>query len=1164
MPNASYLSFFWIGLLLAFSNSWSDRPDQLRIASALSTTENQKSLTADVPQLTGPSTLCIVFGSVIGEYFAGGDPSTDVYSWRVIGPSGNVLFTGSGGSSFQTLRYTFSLRGVHQIQLRVTNGPTLLFEETQSVRVLSGAQILLQSSYTTCSAQPLTISAIDPSSEGFSRYKFAWTDESGQVVSTTNELVNPPAGRYEVEFFYEDTDGSIACRRLLDTRVDSADAIQIQASSSTTCPGEPVTFTTDPVLTGDWYYLKEGTTEEVFMLNSSNFLLEPTFLLDGPANYEIIFRLANESNPACSLEGRYALAYNPNPEFIILEGQSSSGCKEPDGKIIIQALTNLDQVTLEGSAQVSGPLAPGQIYEFTGLKSGTYTGLATLGNCIYRLATVVELQNNPPSLEFEISDIVGESCTETGKESGSFLLRLTQGATEGGYRVINERGSIVRTETFSSNVEYPISISGGTYFVEVFDLDTCSLPQKEPVIVRGLDQVSFTVPPSLAICQEFDFTPQTTQDLEFTVTAPSGMEETKPAGEAFKLTEEGEYQIVGRLATAGDLCPTLKTFEVVLVDPIAFEPELVQQDCFGNRVYQAVLDEVDPEDAIFTWFNELDEVVSREEFLIPISNGLYKLDVQPRGSRACPIPPKEFLIEEPVLAVDLSIQSTQLCEFGPGAIIELSSTFPEEITDIEWRRYNQDSTITNLPEFKDRSQIQVEIAGIYEASVYSRIPSIKKDCELGRTTFALSVNPDKVQFSLPDSLSICENLAFSPETNQALTFQLTKPDGSIEEKSAGESFLLDQSGEYTFFGFDPNSTTLCPEIKTMEVLVNPAPIFTPVFESKDCQGNQTFLVELANYQPEQVTVQWRNQTGTLVGTDLDFTTSVAGSYSVEVQPLNSLLCESTIQFVEIEPLVLEMDIQLSIGTLCPDASFAVLTAEVEPGEGMIIQWWLTDLNGANRELTQARNQTSIEATEEGVYEVRLVNDIGCLLGSDEGLLLRSTDSTRPTLDQSYQVCPEYEIGPVLNPGIFSAYEWYLDDALVSTAPTYKPINPGNYTLIVQSEEGCSYAAEFLAEEECELRVAFPNAIQPANPDKQFLVYTNYLIDELEVSIYNQWGQLIYYCKQLDLIEEQATCFWDGRFEGKTIPNGSYAVRLNYKNYERNISEFKTGSILVIE
>ena len=59
------------------------------------------------PEIIGPDRLCNVFGSVIGTFSGMGNPDTDVYDWKIYGPSNQLLFSGFGGSGFQEITYTF-------------------------------------------------------------------------------------------------------------------------------------------------------------------------------------------------------------------------------------------------------------------------------------------------------------------------------------------------------------------------------------------------------------------------------------------------------------------------------------------------------------------------------------------------------------------------------------------------------------------------------------------------------------------------------------------------------------------------------------------------------------------------------------------------------------------------------------------------------------------------------------------------------------------------------------------------------------------------------------------------------------------------------------------------------------------------------------------------
>jgi len=84
--------------------------------------------------------------------------------------------------------------------------------------------------------------------------------------------------------------------------------------------------------------------------------------------------------------------------------------------------------------------------------------------------------------------------------------------------------------------------------------------------------------------------------------------------------------------------------------------------------------------------------------------------------------------------LDLTLEATKLCEFGPKAIIDLSPALPDEVTNVEWRRYDPTGNIEVLSQFDNLYQIEVDldVEGTYKAAIFSRIPSLNKNCELGR------------------------------------------------------------------------------------------------------------------------------------------------------------------------------------------------------------------------------------------------------------------------------------------------------------------------------------------------------------------------------------------------------------------------------------------------
>ncbi|MCS5491699.1 gliding motility-associated C-terminal domain-containing protein [Algoriphagus limi] len=1114
------------------------------------------------PMIQGPDQLCNVFGSVLGTFSGGGDPETDVYQWTILGPSDQILFNRTGG--FEEISYTFGLLGSHKIQLIVNRGGIQIYEEEKVIEVLKGPDITLNPSYQICNGQVLTVEAISPSSENFSEYEFEWRDESGTIIGNENSLDISSIGKYEVTFFFPNSSGNPECTTTVETEVKELPSVSIQASKTNLCPGESINFTTDPLISGDWYIQKSGTSTPTKIGTGNSITVSGGGAINEPGDYEIIFRVENPNNPSCSPEDTETITFNFLPSIELVEAFGSSGCFIPDGALQVRALTDLDFISIEGLGQGQGPFNSGDIIDFTGLESGAYSLVSQLNGCVSLFGTVVPLSDPPPGLEFEIENIEPEICTETGKTLGSFIFRMINGPLEGSYRLLNFRGEEIFTRSASGLESEKIEIGGGKYFFEVFNEDSCKLPKREEFEVPGLNQVNFNIPANLNICQSYDLIPSSSQNLEYTLILPDGSEVTKAANEPFTLTEAGEYSMVGRLAGQGDLCPLLKTFNVTLVDPVDFEPKLIDQDCFGNMTYEADINGRDPSTVKFRWFDENDQLVGTGQFLNPTSFGNFKLDVQPANSQACPIPPVEFEIKEPILEVEVSLESTKLCEYGPRAILDLSSTFPEEITDIEWRRYDFDGNIEDLPQFTNQTQIIVDAEGVYEAAVFSRIPSINKDCELGRSTLRVDLIPDKVPFDIPGDLSICDPYELIPDNNGNLEFLLTFPDGKEEIKSTGEAFTLDQEGEYILLGYDTDiSGPLCPEQKIFNVRINPPVEFEPILINLDCNGVYEYQADVSNYLADQVDYFWRNANGDLLSTEQTFLSDQYGDFTLEVQPSGSIACNINPKEFNLPQPVLSIPTEIIAETLCPDQPDAALRLEADLEQVQTIEWWFTDLSNNTSQLNQ-NNKTEILAIEEGNYEVRLYNRFGCVIGRDENFVIRSTDQFRPEVKDSYKICPRLDLGPQINPGNFASYEWYFDGQVVSTASTFKPSQIGQYDLVVTSAEGCAYATSFVTEEECELRVQFPTAITPEDPEKPFLIYTNYLVDELELWIFNQWGELIFHCQNTELITEESTCIWDGYYRRKKVPNGAYSIRIDLVNYEKNIHKTQFGSLMVID
>jgi hypothetical protein len=1104
------------------------------------------------PELSGPDRICLVYGSVIEEFFGGGLPALDFYRWIITDPTGVELINIGGGAGLQTFPFTFSIVGEHTVELRVRRGGTTIFNASKKVQVIKGATPALKNSYALCPSQNLVLTAVDPGSQDISEMVFEWQDASGNPLGVnTNTFTVSNPGDYRVRYYFINSLGSPECENILSTTVTSAQDFSLNISSGNACPGDAITVSPNVPLFGEWSYEKDGNGVIKPFHIGTMLDFVPSEDLEGFGNYTIYLTYTNPDIAGCDIVRSVSLQYAPNASYDIIGVTPASSCLSNDGSIYIQAGTNLDIIYYVVNDSVNSPgvsMSAGGIYEFKNLSAGVYGFVGVLGNCQFKLAGVVPVSNIPNHLDYEILDIYDETCTDIGSKWGGFTVRFPNGPVDAEYQIFTEKGDIENKGIIENESELLIEMPGGKYYFEVFDKDDCTLSYETQIEIIGLPQVDLPIVDNFVICESYEFIPQSADDVSFTLIHPDGTEEDRLKGEAFLLQLAGEYSLVATHVSDPEICPYLRKFTVSLIPSIDFSVELSNQDCVGNQTYSITLSNITESEVSIHWYNELDEEIGTGMEMFPTSFGMYKVDVQPINSFACPTPPLQFEVNEPILQVDVNLSSTPLCPFGPGATIELSTLF-SEVDRIEWIYYDQDDNQTLLTELLNDTIVAADVEGIYEAVVFNRF-----NCELGRDFIEIIESTDLTVFVVEDSYTVCETYPWIPETSQDLTFILTYPNGDQETRTSEETFELDQQGTYLIRGesSDPNNP-VCPNEKSFDVIFVSPIDFTPEWVGQTCEGEFTYEADISGANPDDVLFTWTDDSGQVIGTEQFLVTSLPGLYALEVQPKGSLPCPITPIEFEIMPPVLSLGLQLTVGTLCPDATTAQMVLENETADTDLIEWWFTDFDGNRSQLNNLTGRKEIAVGNEGTYEVLVYNQFGCELGNTMTLLMRSLDAARPIVEENYLVCGELGVGPNINPGNFQNYSWFLEDELISTEAIFKPQIAGDYTLVVNSNEECEYTTSFVVEEVCDFQVSFPTGIKPGDPERNFLVYTNYLVDELEVWIFNRWGNLVYHCSNNGLISESSTCIWDGTYNGEWIPIGSYAVRINYKNYESNTS-----------
>ncbi|PRY85438.1 hypothetical protein [Mongoliibacter ruber] len=824
------------------------------------------------PNLEGPERLCIVFGSVTGEFSAGGIVESDRYEWSATNPSGVEFFEFSGrGENYETVPIRFSELGANIIQVTVIRAGVEIYSETRTVQVTQGPELVLMPDYLLCGNDPTTVQAIPNTTPQIDQYTFEWTNAAGVPVGNTNELTVTQEGPYFISLFFTNSEGGQDCLITGSTYVGPPDDFTLSIQQDEACEGEFVQVTADTPFRGDWTVLKQGETQRLDLGNSFSLTIDTENDLDGPGNYTVFFSVANPQNPACSSERSIPFSIKEGPKYSAQNQQAASTCDANDGSFEILTESTIDEIRIIELNEARFNFPAGEVLLFENIPSGIYT-IETKTNDCFRTGVVIVPSMAPLAGDvFEVTPLP-ESCNNVGVEEGKLLVTFVNGIVEGEYRIVTGNGGEVKKEPIPNQNQFEIDgLPGDFYVLEIIDQAGCTIPWDAVLDVQKRERVSFSVPNNINICEVFELLPSTEEDLEFELLLDGNTVEIKNAGNVFELTESGDYSIIGRERRGTpDKCPRRINFSANVSEQLDFDVVLADQDCFGNRAYEADLSGRDPESVVIRWFNEDGDIVGRGKNWLPVAFGRFFLEVQPRGSGFCAVDPVEFTVEEPVLSVEIELEVEPFCPDSPFTVISFNAE-RELIADINWIFIDPDGNVTDLTQFDGQDVITAEEEGTYEVLIFNEF-----GCELGNDLVLILRSTDDSRPEVNEFYSVCDDInfgetirpgqfdeyewyfegglvssdsIFKPQVPGEYTLVVTNPDGcTIEERFVA---FEDCEFQYVF----PTGMVLSDPDKLFEIYVNDAIENAQVW-IHNRQGQLIFYCEDFNVQTRVPFCQW--------------------------------------------------------------------------------------------------------------------------------------------------------------------------------------------------------------------------------------------------------------------------------------------------------------------
>ncbi|MFQ3333083.1 MAG: gliding motility-associated-like protein [Thalassomonas sp.] len=245
------------------------------------------------------------------------------------------------------------------------------------------------------------------------------------------------------------------------------------------------------------------------------------------------------------------------------------------------------------------------------------------------------------------------------------------------------------------------------------------------------------------------------------------------------------------------------------------------------------------------------------------------------------------------------------------------------------------------------------------------------------------------------------------------------------------------------------------------------------------------------------------------------------------------------------------------GEICNDGT----TTTINFSFSGLLPWNLTYTNGSFSSTVNNINYSnySLLTSTPGQYNITLADDINTceadIIGSNINIILNPIPY--PVINPDfYEIYSGERIE--LSAGTYAYYWWYNDNDSLLSEDEYLIADSSLTTyIIVETDKGCiGTSTNAIVQFIPRVELYIPNTFTPNGDEHNdlFVIIGNE-ISSFNMAIMNRWGKELYRTNNIDK-------FWDGRFEGKIVQQGTYTYSIEIIGEDKRAFS-KTGTINVI-
>ncbi|TKK64475.1 gliding motility-associated C-terminal domain-containing protein [Ilyomonas limi] len=285
---------------------------------------------------------------------------------------------------------------------------------------------------------------------------YQWLDSTGNLVGSSPDLVNVPAGKYRLQFKDESS-----CEAIVSPFFTIADSGAVKLQTA----GAVVKISDCSAANGAITNIVADNAASLYWIDtlSRTKLAATKDLLNVPTGFYKLFASSKEGCTDSTATFSIAQA-TANPISVVAATSTSETCARTDGEIRVDSIYPSSQDYTYEWTNESGNVVAGNVLQLDHLKAGYYTLYATDSNHCKQRATTIGVDSDPEPTIPANAHIAPATC---GQKDGSITIPGITGSAPLQYTWYAKEG------TYIGSTQSLVQVSAGDYYLVVKDAKNC-------------------------------------------------------------------------------------------------------------------------------------------------------------------------------------------------------------------------------------------------------------------------------------------------------------------------------------------------------------------------------------------------------------------------------------------------------------------------------------------------------------------------------------------------------------------------------------------------------------------------------------------------------------------------------------------------------------------